>query len=376
MSYELTKKQNHLRKNISALARQKFKPLAAENDLLNDFPHKAVRELSKNRLLGLVVPREEGGEGAGLLDVCLVLEEISKACPISALVCAVQNIGAHLLSREGTPDQKGRFLSGLMEGNPVFGYFLPQEWSLNLANVSASFSHEDDRFVLNSEECFIVNGDEASLICVFARQGEWVQCFLIEKGIRGLEVGISEGLTGVERRSAYKALLENCQVPAENAIGKKEKGMEILEDLISRSACLTAAQALGVAGGALEYAIEYSRKREQFGQPISGFQAIRGMLADMSVKVEAARHLVYKAGAAHDEGSRDKNKLSCIAKYFASKTAMEVTTDAVQVGGGYGYTRDYPFEKMMRSALLAQVLNGGNHSHQLTIAGYLLGEVR
>ena len=375
MSYELTKKQNLLQKNIRTLARQKFKPLADENDRSSDFPYKAIDELAKNRLLGLLVPREEGGEGAGFLDVCLVLEGISKACPVSALICSVQNLGTYLLSKEGAPAQKEKFLSGLLEGKAVFGYVLPEGVSLDLTNVSASFSEENDHYIVHGGECFVVNGDEAKLICIFAKKGEWVQCFFTDKDIAGLSIGRPEGVTGLEARSAFRAVLENCRVPAENTIGKMEKGQEILADLISNSSCFTAAQALGIAEGALDHAIEYSKQREQFGRPISQFQAIRVLLADMGARVEAARHLIYKAGSALDEKGRDRYKLASIARYFTTKTAVEVTTDAVQVGGGYAYTRDYPFEKMMRGALLAQVLDGSNHSHQLFIAKCLLEEV-
>jgi alkylation response protein AidB-like acyl-CoA dehydrogenase len=375
MSYELTKKQNLLQKNIRSLARQKFGPLADENDRATDFPYKAIDELAKNRLLGLLVPREEGGEGAGFLDVCLVLEGISKACPSSGLICSAQNLGTHLLSKEGTQAQKGKFLSGLLEGKTLFGYVLPEGVSLNLTNVPASFSQENNHYLVHSEECFVVNGDEAKLICIFAKKGEWVQCFFVEKQVAGLSMVRPEGLTGVEGRSTFKAVLENCQVPAENMIGKREKGQTILADLITKSSCFTGAQALGIAEGALDYAVEYSKQREQFGRSISEFQAIKIMLADMGVRVEAARHLIYKAGSALDEDGRDRHMLASIAKYFTSKMAMEVTTDALQVGGGYGYTKDYPFEKMMRGALLTQVLDGSNHSHQLFIAKCLLEEL-
>ena len=375
MCFELSKKQHLLRKNIRSLAIQKLRPLAGENDRTCGPPYKAIDVLAKNRLLGLLVSRQEGGEGAGFLDTCLVLEEISKECPVSGLCCSSQNLGTHLLSREGTPSQKGKFMADLQQGKAIFGYVLPDGSSLNIADVAASFYSENDHFVVNSAECFVVNGDEAEVIGVFARKGESIRCFLIEKAFQGLRCAGSKGVSGAERSATCRAVVENCRVPLESILGQEKKGEEILSNFIHQSACLTAAQALGIGEGALNYAVEYSKKREQFGRPISEFQAIRGLLADMSVAVEASRYLTYKACAALDEGSRDKDKLSCTAKYFTSKMAMEVTTDAIQVTGGYGYTRDYPLEKMMRNALLRQVVEGSHHSHQLYIAKCLLGEV-
>jgi len=375
MCFQLTKKHDLLKKNIRSLAVQQLRPLAGENDRTCGPPYKAFDVLAKNRLLGLLVPREEGGEGAGFLDTCLVLEEISKECPVSALCCSSQNLGTHLLSKEGAPSQKEKFMAGLLQGKAIFGYILPGGTSQDIADVAASFSGENDHFVVNSAECFVMNGEEAELIVVFARKGESMRCFLIEKRFEGFSCAGSKGISGSERSATCKAVLNNCRVPAGNTLGQEIKGEEILSNFIHQSACFAAARALGIGEGALNYAVEYSKKREQFGRPIKEFQAIRAMLADMSAAVEASRCLTYKAGAALDERSRDRGQLSCTAKYVASKMAMEVTRDAIQVTGGYGYTREYPLEKMMRNALLGQVVEGSNHSHQLYIAKCLLGEV-
>jgi alkylation response protein AidB-like acyl-CoA dehydrogenase len=362
ITYQLTKKQDFFQRNINSFVNQKISPRVVETDRDEEFPREVMDLLAGNRLLGLLVPREEAGEGAGFLDLCLALEGIAKVCPTSALICSVQNLGARLLSKQGKEAQKERHLSDLMGGQAIFGYALPEVVSLNLTDVSLSVSKERDGFVLNGTECYVVNGDVAEMMCLFAKDEQSVYGFLAEKETQGLKVTRQEGTRGAEARSTCKAVLENCRIPADNLMGEEGAGQEIMADLISEASCFTAARALGIAQGALDYAIQYSKQREQFG------------LADMATRVEAARHLVYKAAAVLDQRGKERYRFSSIAKYFSSRMAMEVTADAVQVGGGYGYTKDYPLEKMMRNAQLNQILDGSNHSHQLAIAKSLLGD--
>lgn len=371
MSYQFTKKQEFFKKNMQTFMRQKIGPQVTQIDQQEEFPYEVLNQMAGNRLLGLLVPREEGGEGAGFLDLCLALEEMAKACPTSALVCSVQNLGAHLLSREGSPGQKDRYMASLMAGKAVFGYAIPDSISLDPMGVSVSVLEEGNGFVLDGPGFFVVNGDIADCICLFGKNGETLSSFLVEKDSRGLRVNRQEGTSGAEARSACRAILERCAVPVEGLLGEKGKGEGIMADIMAESACFTSARALGIAHGAMEYAAQYSKKREQFGRPLGTFQAIQVMLANMCAKVEAARHLVYKTATVFDEKNKDRFRLASIAKYFTSKMAMEVTTDAVQIGGGYFYTRDYPLEKMMRNAELSQILDGVNHSHALAIARYL-----
>ncbi len=374
ITYQLTKKQDFFQRNINSFVKQKISPRVVETDRDEEFPREVMDQLAGNRLLGLLVPREEAGEGAGFLDLCLALEGIAKLCPTSALMCSVQNLGARLLCKEGKAAQKERYLSDLMGGQAIFGYALPEVVSLNLTDVSLSVSKERDGFVLNGTECYVVNGDVAEMMCLFAKDEQSVYGFLAEKETQGLKVTRQEGTRGAEARSTCKAVLENCRIPADNLMGEEGAGQEIMADLINETSCFTAARALGIAQGALDYAIQYSKQREQFGRQIGKFQAIQVILADMATRVEAARHLVYKAAAVLDQSGKERYRFSSIAKCFSSKMAMEVTADAVQVGGGYGYTRDYPVEKMMRNAQLNQILDGSNHSHQLAIAKSLLGD--
>jgi butyryl-CoA dehydrogenase len=374
-TYQLTKKQNFFQKNIESFVKQKIAPRVLETDQMESFPREVLDQLAENRLLGMLVSKEEGGEGAGFFDFCLALAGIAKVCPTSALICATQNVGARVISKEGTPDQKEAWLSKLMAGEAVFGYILPQldMLSLVLNDIPLSCSKEDGSFVFNGSECTIINGDAADVICLFAGNGDLANGFLIEKGIQGLAVGEPEGMTGAEARCMCRAVLDNCRISGQNILGKEGEGERLWSDLLLEGSCLTAGIALGIGQGALDYAIKYSKQREQFGLQIAKFQAVRILLAEMATKVEAVRHFVYKVAAAMDQNSRDRHKLCSMAKTFSSKMIMEVTTDAIQVCGGYGYMKDYPQQKMMRNAQLTQVINGSNQSHQLATSRWLLG---
>ena len=375
MTYQLTKKQGFFQKNIESFVKQKIGPRVLETDQMEGFPQEVLDQLAGNRLLGMLVSKEAGGEGAGFFDFCLALEGIAKVCPTSALICSTQNMGSRVISKEGTPDQKETYLSKLMAGEAVFGYVLPQleMLSLILTDIPLTGSKEDEGFVFNGSECTIINGDAADVICLFAGNGDLAHGFLIEKGIQGLTVAEPKGVTGAEARCMCRAVLKNCRISGQDVLGKEGEGERIWGELLLEGSCLTAAIALGTGQGALDYAIQYSKQREQFGRQIAKFQAIRILLAEMATKVEAVRHFVYRVAAALDQNNGDRYKLCSMAKTFSSKMIMEVTTDAVQVCGGYGYMKDYPLQKMMRTAQLTQVLNGSNQSHQLAASKWLLG---
>ncbi|MBC8179369.1 MAG: acyl-CoA dehydrogenase family protein [Deltaproteobacteria bacterium] len=374
-TYQLTKKQNFFQKNIESFVKQKIAPRVLETDQREGFPREILDQLAGNRLLGMLVSKDAGGEGAGFFDFCLALEGIAEVCPTSALICATQDMGARIISKEGTPDQKEAYLSKLMAGEAVFGYVLPQldMLSLVLNDIPLSGSKEDEGFLFNDSECTIINGDAADVICLFAGNGDLANGFLIESGIQGLAVAEPKGMTGAEARCMCRAVLDNCRISKQYVLGKEGEGEKIWSELLLEGSCLTAGIALGIGQGALDYAIRYSKQREQFGLQIAKFQAVRILLAEMATKVEAVRHFVYKVAAAMDQNSRDRHKLCSMAKTFSSKMIMEVTTDAIQVCGGYGYMKDYPQQKMMRNAQLTQVINGSNQSHQLATSRWLLG---
>lgn len=365
ITYQLTKKQGFFQKNIDNFVKQKINPRVKEIDQSEEFPSEVMEQLAENHLLGLLVSKEDGGEGAGYLDVCLALEGMAKTCPTSALMCSVQNLGAHFIATAGRPAQKEKYLPDIMGGGAVFGYALPDALSLNLTQVLISASQNGNGFLLNGPECFVVNADVSSVIRLIAKKEDSVHVFLVEREAKGLGVAKPEGATGAEARCTCKVILNDCSVPADSLVGEGAGGKGIMADQIKYASCFTAARTLGTSQGALDYAIKYSKQREQFGLPVGKFQAVQVLLADMDASVEASRHLVYKAASVLDQKSKEGTRLSSIACYFVSKMASEVTADAVQIGGGYGYTKDYPLEKFMRNAELNKVMDGTNHAHQL-----------
>jgi len=367
-TYQLTRKQGFFKKNVDNLVKQQIRPLVEELDRRAEFPYEALRLLGKNRLLGLLAPPEAGGEGAGFLDVCLALEGLARACPTSALIVAVQNLGVRLLAAEADPAQREKYLPALLAGEAVFGYALPEASSLELGRPPLTVRREGEAFVLDGSGCFAVNADAAEVICLFAREGDSVHGFLAGRGVKGLEAARSVGTSGAEARSTCRVEFRDCRLSPADLLGREGAGANLAGELLNQAACFTAARALGMAQGALDYARLYARQREQFGRPIGQFQAVQMLLAGMAVKVEASRQLVYKAASVLDQAGPERRRFASLAKCFASQAAAEACADAVQVAGGYGYTRDYPLERMMRNAHLAQLMDGGNQAHLLALA--------
>jgi len=332
VTYELSRKQGFLKKNIESFVKQTISPQVAETNATGDFPMAILQGLAHNRLLGMLVPKEDQGEGAGFLDFCLVLESVAKVCPTSALICLVQNLGARLLSREGSLDQKKRHLPALMAGERVFGYVTPASDALSLDpfDTVLTLHAEEDGYVVDGSECYVINGDAADLIFVFAKDKDSDGCFCLERNLAGLTTARTEGFVGVEARCTCTAALERCSVPKGALLGRLGNGKEIMKELICEASVFTSSLALGVGQGALDYAAQYSRQREQFGMQICKFQAVKMMLATMNVKMETVRQLVYRAASVLDLKSPERYRMSSLAKSFASRTAMEAATDAVQ----------------------------------------------
>jgi alkylation response protein AidB-like acyl-CoA dehydrogenase len=331
--------------------------------------------LAENRLLGLTVPKADGGEGAEFFDFFLLLEGIAKVCPTSALICSVQNLGAWFISAWGNNTQKDKYLSDVINGKLIFGYGLPEAVSFDLLATSLSFSKgysTEDGFVLDGPEIHMVNGDAANLCVVFAENEQTQSGFLIETDMPGFKGWAKKGLVGAEARYTAKAMLENCHVPIENMVGEEGQADDIMRDMFLKECCFVAARAVGIAQGSLEFALQYSQEREQFGRTISQFAAIQMLLGDMGARVEAARHLGYKAAAALGQKSSAAQMLTSMAKYFAADTAFRVAKDALQISGGYGLMKDYPVEKMLRNSQVTQISQGSSHNQRLIIARELL----
>lgn len=367
VQYQLTKRQTFFREMVRDLVQKKIAPRAAEVNGAAEFPHEVSEILGQNRLLSLVVPKEHGGEGAGVMDFCLAIEEISKVCPTSAVICAFQNMGSRLILRNGRESQRG-YLPRMANGQIIFGFALNEAAALDLTAVPVTAIREDRNYVLNGSPCFIANGDVANIFALFVRTNGTISGLLMEKGTPNFSVVKTEGLTGSEARYGCQAVFKDCPVPIENLLGKEGDAPRIMADFMGEIGCSTAARAVGLAQGVLDYAIQYAKDRVQFGRPIIQFQAIQSLLAGMATRVEAARHLLYKAASMFDQGSRDAYRFAAMAKYFASEAAMSVSTDGIQITGAYGYMKDFPLEKMMRNAKLTQIAEGPNQIQQLIIA--------
>jgi alkylation response protein AidB-like acyl-CoA dehydrogenase len=364
--FQLAKKQLFFRDLIRDLTQKKIAPLSVEGETTGEFPLKLFALLGQNRLLGLLLPKEIKGEGAGFLDFCVTLEEISKVSPLAANLCLFQNLGARLIQKFGNEEQK-KSLAPLVAGQIPFGFALNETESLDLSAVPVDAKQEGDSYILNGSRCYAANGDVAGAKLIFARNHQAIEAFLLDENITGIHVSREEGLKGSEARYGITFRFQACRVPVQKRLGKEGEGLKIMEEFLAELSCAGAARAVGLAQGALEYSLAYAKSRVQFGSPILRFQAIQSLLANMATKVEAARQLVYVTASMVEMKDKKAGLFASMAKNNASDTAMAVTTDAVQIAGGYGYMRDYPLEKMMRNAKLAQITEGTNQIHQLLI---------
>ncbi|MEW6034267.1 MAG: acyl-CoA dehydrogenase family protein [Chloroflexota bacterium] len=363
IQYQTTKRQEFFRQSVRKLAQRIIAARVADIDNATVFPPDIVQALGENHLLGLLIPKEYGGEGAGFLDCCIMIEELGRVCCTSAVVCATQNLAARLIMARGNEEQKGKYLGKLASGEAICGVALDEPVAIRATPAIAAVP-DGESYVLDRSKEFVANGDIAHIVIVFASGS----CFLIEKGAPGFSLVRIPGMTGCQARYASQAMFVKCRIPKQNLLGTEGDASDIMTSAVAEAGCANAARAVGIALAAAEYAADYSKKRYQFGRPIARFQAIGSMLATMATRTEAARQLVYKAASLIDQGSPDATKFGCMAKHFASDTAMSTTTDAVQILGGYGYMRDYPIERLMRAAKLAQITEVNNKVEELLIA--------
>jgi alkylation response protein AidB-like acyl-CoA dehydrogenase len=386
MQYTLTSEQEMLRDTVREVTREKVWPRAAEIDRSAEFPWDMAHQFRDLGLMGLAVPEEYGGGGMGVLACCLAIEEVAKACASSALIIADQELGMLPILAGASNDQKRAWLPRFASGKELVAFALTEPSAgSDPASMKCTAVRKGDRYILNGRKVFITNGSVASGFTLFASTdpsagSKGISCFFIEKDLRGFSVGRHEEKMGIRGSPTVELILEDCEVPAANLIGREGDGLKIALITLDQSRPAVGAQALGIAAGALDYAAGYAKQREQFGKPIAEFQGLQFMFADMATKVEASRLLVYKAAALIDGQGKvrgrlptEVNKISAMAKMMASDTAMSVTTDAVQILGGYGFTRDYPVERMMRDAKITQIYEGTNQIQRLVIARALLG---
>jgi len=380
MNFQLTEEQRQIRETVHDLCLERVEPRAAAIDESGEFPWDIKDLFAKHDILGIPFPPEYGGVSGSALSTILAIEEISKFCATSSLILAVQSLGSLPITLAGSEAQKRKFLPPLARGEQLAAYALTEPGSgSDAGGMRTRATRQGDQYVISGSKTFITGGSVADIVIVFARTDQDgdapardISAFIVDKQSPGFRVGKLEKKRGIRGSPTAQLFFEDMVVPAANRLGSEGDGFRIAMRVLDHSRPGIAAQALGIAEGALDLARRYARERKQFGQPISAFQGIQFMLADMATQVEAARVLTYTAGDALDRRQPGISLTSSMAKLHASDTAMRVTTDAVQILGGYGYLREFPAERMMRDAKITQIYEGTNEIQRLVIARELL----
>jgi alkylation response protein AidB-like acyl-CoA dehydrogenase len=374
----IEKEREMIRAAASKTAERIVLPRAAEIDATGEFPWDIVEAFGKQGFLSLILPEEYGGMSGDMISFCSVIEEIAKVSGSSSLLILAQGIGTMPIWLKGSPSQKEQYFTRIANENSLVTFTLTEpEARSDLSSIKTRAQKQGTDYLLNGHKGFITYGSVAHIYTVFAitnpDQGDrGMSAFVVEAGTAGLGFGKKEETIGMRGLSMTDVIFTNCRIPQENRLGEEGEGWKMALSTLHRSRPAIGAQAVGIAQGALDYAIRYANERIQFGKPIASFQAIRFMMADMATQVEAARSLVYKAASKIETPSEESEKISAIARFFASEAAMKVTTDAVQILGGYGYMKDYPVERMMRDAKVTQIYEGSNQFQRLFIAHQLI----
>jgi alkylation response protein AidB-like acyl-CoA dehydrogenase len=381
---QLTDEQRELRELVRTIAREKIAPRAAEIDESHEFPWDVVELYRENDIFGLFFDEEHGGLGTGTLLALIAIEEVSKVCATSGLILAVQELGSLGLKLAGSAEQKQRYLPKLASGEWLCAYALTEAGSgSDSAAMRTTARRDGDEYVLNGSKRFITNASVAKLYTVFAKTDPegghaGISAFLVEADTPGFEVTRLEPKMGISGSTTGELAFDDVRIPAANLLGAEGEGFKIAMRILDRSRPGVAAQALGIAQGATDYALEYAKTRETMGKPIAQHQLIQAKLADMETETEAARGLLYRFGQMVDEGADDAEltKASAMAKLKCGDVAMAVSTDAVQILGGYGYIKEYPAERFMRDAKITQIYEGTQEVQRLVIAREMLKESR
>lgn len=378
MNFTLTKEQELVRQMVRDFAVNEVKPIAAEIDVTERFPMENVKKMGELGMMGIPFPTEFGGAGGDVLSYIIAVEELSKVCATTGVILSAHtSLCASLINENGTPAQKEKYLRDLCTGNKIGAFGLTEPGAgTDAAGQQTTAVLDGDNYILNGSKIFITNGGVADTFIIFAmtdksKGTKGISAFIVEKGFQGFSIGKKEDKLGIRASSTTELIFENCIVPKENLIGREGKGFGIAMKTLDGGRIGIAAQALGIAEGALEEAIKYMKERKQFGRPISAFQGLQWMVAEMSTKIEAARFLVYKA-AWLKENKQPYSVDAARAKLYAAEVAMDVTTKSVQLFGGYGYTKEYPIERMMRDAKITEIYEGTSEVQKMVISGSLL----
>lgn len=378
MDFEFSAEQIAIRDTIRELVQDRVAPRAAEIDQTGEYPKDIEKLFADNGILAIPFPEEYGGISGSSVTICMGIEEIAKACASSSLILAVQALGSYPILVAGSEEQKKRLCPPLASGERVAAYALSEPGSgSDAAAMKTRARKVGNEYVLNGTKQFITHGSIAGTLVVFAQTDggddhRTISAFALERETSPWKVEKVEHKLGIRGSPTAQIVLEDVKVPAANRLGEEGAGFKIALAVLDRSRPGIGAQALGIAEGAFAYALKYVKEREQFGQPIASFQGIQFMVADIATQIEAARHLVFQAATKVDGKAPDLTKVAAMAKLFASDMAMKVTTDCVQLLGGYGYISDYPVERMMRDAKITQIYEGTNQIQRVVIARALL----
>jgi alkylation response protein AidB-like acyl-CoA dehydrogenase len=373
-AFGLRDDERDVRDLARSIARERIAPLAAQVDESEVYPADQLRLLSEQGLMGLYIPETYGGAGLGALAFCLAVEEIAWACASTAVIYLVQYAAGYPLVSHGTEDQKRRYLPRLATGEITTALSISEPGAgSDAASMTTTAVRKGDRYVLNGTKMWVTNGSHASVLTLFAtvdrgRGHKGVTAFLVEPTFPGFALGKLERKMGIRGSPTVALHLSDCEVPVDNRLGEEGQGFRVALGALDRSRPAVGAQAVGIAQAALDASVAYARERQQFGQPIMAFQGIQFMLADMAMQVHASRLMVRYAAALVDHGATATSLESSMAKCFASDAAMKVAIDAVQIHGGYGYTREYPVERFMRDAKITQIYEGTNQIQRTVIA--------
>jgi len=381
MDYLLTDEQKMVQELARKIAEEKVRPVAAKYDQSEEYPWEIIKIIAESDLFGLFIPQEYGGMGLNVLNLCIATEELSRACGGIAVCYAASALGTFPIILFGNDEQKKKYLPDLAKGEKIaaFGITEPEAGS-DASAIKTTAKKEGDHYVLNGLKHFITNGGDAQVYTVIAmtnksKGARGASAFIVEKDTPGFTFGKKEEKLGIRASSTSELVFTDCKIPKENLLSKEGMGFIVTMKTFDVSRPGVAAQALGIAQGALDVAVKYAKERHQFGKAISSFQGVQWMLADMATEVEAARALVYSCAREIDAGCKNVARDSAMAKMYASDVAMKVATDAVQILGGYGYMRDYPAEKYMRDAKITQIYEGTNQIQKNIIALQLIKEM-
>lgn len=380
MDYFFTEEQLEIREIARKVAEEKIKPVREKYDEEGIFPWDIVEVFAQTDLFGVLIPEEYGGISGKVVDLCIITEELCRVCAGITLSLGATGLGLYPILLSGSEEQKQKFLPAIAEGKRLAAFALTEaNAGSDAGGIETTATLDGDHYILNGTKQWITNGGEAEVYTVFAmtdktKGARGASCFIVEKDTPGFSFGKKENKMGIRASATRELIFEDCRIPKENLIGKEGIGFMIAMKTFDKSRPMVAAQALGTAQGALEEAVKYSKERSQFGKPISSFQGVQFMLADMATQIEAARALIYATARMIDGGSTRYSKESAMCKYYASDVAMKVTTDAVQILGGYGYMKEYPVEKMMRDAKITQIYEGTNQIQRSIVASHLLKE--